>query len=228
MDLTYILFMLPALLLAGAASMFTQSTFERYSRVRPSSGLTGAQAARLLLDSQGLHSVRIEHSRGFLSDHYDPVARALRLSPAVHDSASLSAVGVACHEAGHAMQHAAAYKPLALRSALVPVTQIGSNLSWFLLIAGMLFNLPGLVLAGIALFSLAVVFALITLPVEWNASSRAKDFMIRSGIVTSQESSHAAAVLNAAFLTYVASALSAVLTLLYYLLRFGLIGRRRD
>lgn len=227
MDMTYILLMLPALLLAGAASLFTQSTFERYSRVRPSSGMTGARAARLLLDFQGLHAVRIERSSGFLSDHYDPVARTLRLSPAVHDVASLSAVGVACHEAGHAMQHAAAYAPLALRSALVPVTQIGSNLSWFLLIAGMILSWPGLILAGIALFSLAVVFALVTLPVEWNASSRAKDFMFRSGIVTAPERAHAAAVLNAAFLTYVASALSALLTLLYYLLRFGLIGRRR-
>jgi hypothetical protein len=226
--MTYVMLMLPALLLAGVASLLTQGTFERYARVRASSGLTGAQAARLLLDTQGLGSVRIEPSRGFLSDHYDPVSRTLRLSPAVYGSASLSAIGVACHEAGHALQHATLYAPLALRSALVPVTQLGSNLSWFLLLGGLLLNWPGLILAGVALFSLAVVFALVTLPVEWNASSRAKDLMVRAGIVTAQERPHAAAVLNAAFLTYVASAVSAILTLLYYLLRFGLLGRRSD
>lgn len=228
MDMSYLILMLPALILAAVASMLTQGAFERYSRARASSGLTGAQAARLLLDSRGLNSVRIEQSRGFLSDHYDPVSRVLRLSPSVYGSASLSAIGVACHEAGHALQHADHYAPLALRSALVPATQIGGNLSWFLLVGGFLLNWQGLMLAGVVLFSLAVVFALVTLPVEWNASARAKELMVRAGIVTPREQSHAAAVLNAAFLTYVASAVSAVMTLLYYLFRLGLLGRRND
>lgn len=228
MDLAYLVLMLPALILAGVAAMLTQGTFERYARVRASSGFTGAQAARVLLDAQGLHSVRIERSRGVLSDHYDPVSRTLRLSSAVYGSTSLSAIGVACHEAGHALQHASFYTPLTLRSALVPLTQIGSNLSWVLLLAGMFLQWQGLILAGVTLFSFAVIFSLVTLPVEWNASSRAKELMVSSGIVTDQERQHAAAVLNAAFLTYVAAAVSAVLNFLYYLLRFGIIGRRDD
>ncbi|MDZ4200512.1 MAG: zinc metallopeptidase [Kiritimatiellia bacterium] len=216
-DPRYWMFALPGLLLAVVATWIVKSTFARYSRVRASSGLTGAQAARRLLDSQGLFQVSIERAQGFLSDHYDPAHAVLRLSRDVHDSASLSAIGVACHEAGHALQHAKRYAPLALRTQLVPVTQIGSHLAFPIILAGLFFSAPGLVNIGILLFIGAVVFTLVTLPVEWNASARAKQLMVQAGIVLPQESAMAGAVLNAAFLTYVAAAVSAILQLLYYL-----------
>jgi Zn-dependent membrane protease YugP len=172
--------------------------------------------------------VAVEQVQGFLSDHYDPISRTLRLSPAVYASPSLAAIGVACHEAGHAIQHAHHYAPLALRSALVPVTQIGSYAPYLLFALGMLFQKPGLFAIGVALFGFVVLFSLVTLPVEWDASSRAKRQMVSAGIVTPAERDHAGAVLNAAFLTYVASAFTALMTLLYYLIRLGLIGGRRD
>ena len=223
--MSYWIFVLPGLLLAVIASLVTQATFRRYSRVRAASGLTGAEAAGRMLRSQGIVNVRIERSRGFLSDHFDPSANTLRLSPGVYDSPSLSAVGVACHEAGHALQKASGYGPLGLRSALVPVTHLGSQLAFPVILAGMILHRPGLFQLGILLFAAVVAFTLITLPVEWNATARAKRLMVSSGIVTPQEQPHAASVLNAAFMTYVASAVSSVLTLLYYL---TLGGRRSD
>jgi Zn-dependent membrane protease YugP len=180
------------------------------------------------LRAQGISGVTIEETQGFLSDHYDPSSRTLRLSHDVYGGTSLSAIGVACHEAGHAIQHAKKYAPLALRSSLVPAASFGSNFSYFLIIIGMLLRSPGMMLAGIALFSLAVIFTIVTLPVEWNASARAKKAMVTAGIVSEQERRGAAEVLNAAFLTYVAAAVSAVMTLLYYLLRSGLLGGRDD
>ena len=152
----------------------------------------------------------------------------MNLSPQVYQSQSLSAIGVACHEAGHALQHAKHYAPLALRSSLVPAAQFGSNLALPIFFVGLIFGLPFLVKAGILVFGLTVLFTLITLPVEWNASSQAKRLMVESGIVTPREQPAAAAVLNAAFLTYIASAVTAILTLLYYLMRAGLLGRRND
>ncbi len=223
-DPYYIMFMLPGVLLAIYASAKTKRVFKKYARVAASSGMTGAQAAASLLRSQNLHDVKIESTRGFLSDHYDPRTRTLRLSPDVGQSSSLSAVGVACHEAGHALQHAEHYAPLAVRSALVPVTQFGSWGSYILLILGFIFRSPHLIQFGILLFSGAVLFSLVTLPVEWNASARAKRLMVSAGIVTEGERRHAGAVLDAAFLTYVASAVTALLTLLYYIIRFGGIG----
>lgn len=219
----YLIYMLPALLLGLLASFLVQSTFRKYSRVAASSGLTGAEAAARMLESQGVNDVRIERAGGFLSDHYDPGAHTLRLSPGVYDSNSLSAIGVACHEAGHALQQVHRYAPLALRTALVPVASLGSSLGIYVILAGMIFRAAGLFNLGILLFSAAVVFSLITLPVEWNASVRAKALMTRAGIVTAAEQPRASAVLNAAFLTYVAAAVSSVLTLLYYL---GLNRRR--
>ena len=219
----YMIYVLPGFLLAMIATWITRSTFARYSRVSASSGLTGAQAARRLLDSQGLTQVSIERAGGFLSDHYDPTSRVLRLSPEVYDAPTLSAIGVACHEAGHALQHASRYRPLVLRTGMVPITQFGSRLAGPILIGGLMFNFPPLINLGILLFIGVVAFTLVTLPVEWDATSRAKQLMVRSGIVLPQESAQAGAVLNAAFLTYVASAVSAVLTLLYYLSR----ARRR-
>jgi Zn-dependent membrane protease YugP len=227
-DPLYMLVALPGLLLALAASAVTRSTFSRYSRVRASSGMTGAEAARALLYSQGIRDVTIEPTQGFLSDHYDPRTNTLRLSPGVYGSDSLAAIGVACHEAGHALQQAHSYGPLALRSTLVPVTQIGSQAAPLILMLGLVMQAPPLLHVGILLFSAVVLFTLVTLPVEWNASARAKELMVHARIVSTGEASQAAAVLNAAFMTYVASAVSAVLTLLYYLFRAGLLGNRRN
>jgi Zn-dependent membrane protease YugP len=223
-DPVYLAFLLPGLLLGLYAAIKTQSTFGRYSRVAASSGLTGAEAAERLLRANGVEDVRIETARGFLSDHYDPRTRTLRLSEGVYASSSLSAIGVACHEAGHALQHAARYAPLALRSSLVPVAGLGSQLAPWLAIGGLLLRTPVLFNLAILLFAAAVVFTLVTLPVEWNASARAKRLMVSSGIVSPAEQSRAGAVLNAAFLTYVASTVTAVLTLLYYVS----LGRRRS
>lgn len=224
----YFIFMLPALLLSVLASFYTKGMFSKYSKVRSRSGLTGAQAASEMLRGQGINGVSIERTQGFLSDHYDPSTRTLRLSPDVYDRDSLSAIGVACHEAGHAIQHARNYAPLALRSSLVPVASFGSNFSYIILMLGFFMRSPGMVMAGIVLFSAAVLFTLVTLPVEWNASARAKKAMVTAGIVSEQERRGAADVLNAAFMTYVAAAVSALMTLLYYLLRSGLLGGRDD
>lgn len=218
-DPLYLMFALPGLILAMVASATTRSTFAKYSRVRAASGMTGAEAARALLASQGIRDVTIEQTRGFLSDHYDPRSNTLRLSPEVYQSNSLSAIGVACHEAGHALQQAHGYAPLALRSSLVPVTQIGSQSAPFIFLLGMLFQAPFLMQIGLVFFSAVVLFTLVTLPVEWNATARAKVLMVDARIVAPQEQPQAAAVLNAAFMTYVASAVSAVMTLLYYLMR---------
>lgn len=226
-DPLYLMMLLPAMLLAGIASFKTKSTFKRYSRKAASSGITGAEAARHMLAAQGIYDVKIEPVQGFLSDHYDPLSQTLRLSPDVYRSRSLSAIGVACHEAGHALQHAAGYFPLGLRSMLVPAAQIGSHGSYIIFILGLFIGSMALIKLGVALFSMVVLFSLVTLPVEWNATARAKRLMVSSGIVNAQEQADAGAVLNAAFLTYVASAFTAVMTLLYYLLRSGLLGGRR-
>jgi uncharacterized protein len=226
LDPLYMMLVLPGLALALLAAIATKSTFAKYARVAASSGLSGSQAARQLLDSQGLRDVPVQRTGGFLTDHYDPRTRTLFLSPEVYESQSLSAIGVACHEAGHALQQAKHYAPLALRSDLVPAAQVGSNLAFPIFFVGLLFHLPFLLKAGILVFGLTVLFTLITLPVEWDASSRAKRLMVESGIVSSTERPAAAAVLNAAFLTYIASAVTAILTLLYYLMRAGLLGRR--
>ncbi len=224
LDPLYMMMILPGVVLALIATFVTKSTFSKYSRVAASSGFTGAQAARHLLDAQGLRDVPVEMTQGFLTDHYDPRTKALHLSPQVYQSQSLSAIGVACHEAGHALQHATRYAPLALRSGLVPAAQFGSNLALPIFFVGLIFHLPFLVKAGILVFGLTVLFTLITLPVEWNASARAKRLMVESGIVTPGEQPAAAAVLNAAFMTYVASAVTAILTFLYYLT----LGRRNN
>ena len=227
-DPVYILFALPALLLSLYATVLTKSRFARYSQVRPSSGMTGAEAARTLLDRQGLSNVAVEQTGGFLSDHYDPRSRVLRLSTEVYGTSSLSAVGVACHEAGHALQHYSGYAWLGFRNALVPVTQIGSYLSYIVLMLGFMLQHPKLIVLGIGLFSLGVLFSIVTLPVEWDASARARRLMVSSGIVAQAEQEDAGKVLTAAFLTYVAAAVSSLMTLLYYLMRAGLLGGRRN
>jgi len=234
-DPIYFLFMLPALLLSGVASLMTHLTFKRFSTIRGYSGMTGAQAAERMMRSQGIMNVQIERVEGFLSDHYDPSKKVLRLSPDVYDSDSLSAIGVACHEAGHAVQDATAYAPLVLRSALVPVAQFGGTASNWIILAGFILMSFAtgplglwIVKAGIVLFATTVVFTLVTLPVEWDASARAKAHIVAAGIVSPGQERQAGRVLNAAFLTYIAGAVSALVTLLYYLYRAGLLGGRRD
>lgn len=227
-DPMYLIFALPGLILALYASFLTKSTFAKYSKVASSTCLTGAKAAARMLSGSGINDVAIEEVQGFLSDHYDPRSKTLRLSPAVYRSTSLSAIGVACHEAGHALQHARGYAPLALRSALVPATNVSSWLSYIVIMIGFLLSSQQFVLIGAVIFSAAVLFSIVTLPVEWDASRRAKTQMIETGVVPAEEAVAAGKVLNAAFLTYVAAAVSSVLTLLYYLMRAGVLGGRRD
>ncbi|HNU74561.1 MAG TPA: zinc metallopeptidase [Deltaproteobacteria bacterium] len=223
-DPLYIIMILPALLLSIYAQFKVKSTYSRFSKVSTYRGITGAQAAREILRSAGVHDVDIELTRGFLSDHYDPRSRVLRLSESVYAGDSIASVGVAAHEAGHAIQHAHGYAPLKLRSALVPVSSLGSNLAWPLLIIGFIFMAQSLILAGIVFFSLAVLFQIVTLPVEFNASSRALQALPASGILSDSEVAGARKVLTAAALTYVAAATAAVLQLVYFLLRAGVLG----
>lgn len=227
-DPLFLLFMIPGLILAGIASAYTHSTFEKYKRFAASSRMCGAEAAQRLLAAAGIYDVRIERVGGFLTDHYDPTAKVLRLSPDVFDGISLSAIGVACHEAGHAIQHATAYSMLGLRSSLVPLTNFASVGSYIVITAGFIFMSREMVLLGAILFGVTVLFSIVTLPVEWDASARAKRLMVSCGIVTAREQEGAAEVLNAAFMTYVASAVSSLLMLLYYLIRAGVFGSNRD
>lgn len=227
-DPLYLLFVGPGMILAVIATIKVQLTFSKYSKVPSELGATGAVAARRLLDQQGLRDVAVEPIGGVLSDHYDPTTRTLRLSPDVYNSNSLAAIGVACHEAGHALQHATGYAWLGMRTALVPATQFGSFGSYIFIFIGMFFHRPQMILAGALLFAVVVAFSLVTLPVEWDASARARRLMVSAGIVSYREQEDAARVLNAAFMTYVASAVTALLTLLYYLYRAGLLGGRRN
>lgn len=226
-DPMYFLFVGPAMLLSLVAQFWVKSAFGRYSQVAIQRGMSGAEVAQYIVGQAGL-GVRVERVAGFLSDHYDPTARVLRLSPDVFDGRSVSAVGVAAHEAGHALQHAKGYAPLAWRSALVPVTKIGSSLSWPILMIGFLLGSIGLVKVGILLFSAAVLFQLVTLPVEFDASRRAVALVSAHGIVNANEVVGVKKVLNAAALTYVAAAISSIATLIYFLFRAGLLGGRRD
>jgi Zn-dependent membrane protease YugP len=221
------IFALPGLLLGLFAQARVRSAFNKYSKVRTLRNVSGAQVARQLLDAQGLYDVVIEPSRGgMLSDHYDPRSRVLRLSPEVHDAPSVAAAGVAAHEMGHALQHASGYFPLQIRSTIVPAAQFGSTLAPWIFIGGYLLRLTELAWVGVALFGLAVLFTLITLPVEIDASRRAKRLLVNSGVLVGEEVKGVDKVLDAAALTYVAAAIAAIGQLLYYvLLLTG--GRRR-
>jgi Zn-dependent membrane protease YugP len=217
--------MLPALVLSLWASFRTKSAFNKYSRVRTARGLTGAQAAQEMLQRAGVVDVKIVPAHGFLSDHYNPMNKTLALSQPVYDSPSVAAVGVACHEAGHAIQHAVGYKPLWLRSTLVPMASIGSTVSYIVILLGLLLlRSPQMVYFGAALFSLVVLFQLVTLPVEFDASRRAKQQLSSLGLISGSEADGASKVLNAAALTYVAGALAALTQLAYYALIF--LGNR--
>jgi Zn-dependent membrane protease YugP len=223
-DPLYFLFIVPGLALSIWASFRVKRTFHRYSQVPSRSGRTGAEAAQMLLRGAGINDVRIVRSHGMLSDHYNPLTKTLALSEPVHDSTSVAAIGVATHEAGHAIQHARKYAPLWVRSALVPTANIGSSVGYFVMLGGLFLSSQNMVLVGAILFSTVLLFQVVTLPVEFNASARAKALVLEQGIVTKEEQQGVSRVLNAAALTYVAAAVSTLLTLLYFLYRSGLIG----
>lgn len=225
-DPYYLILVLPALLIAGFAQMKVSSTFERYSRVRASKGYTAAQVARMILDDNGLQRIRVEYIRGKLTDHYDPRDGVVRLSESVYESSSIASIGVAAHEVGHAIQHATAYAPLTIRNAIIPVTNIGSRLSVPLILIGFIMGYQPLVTIGIVAFSLVTVFQLITLPVEFNASSRALATLEGEGFLYNEEVDGARKVLSAAALTYVAALLISVAQLMRLVLLYG--NRRRD
>ena len=225
-DPTYVLVLIGAVL-CRAASVKLNGTYSKYAKVRCMSGMTGAQAAARILNYAGIHDVRIEKVRGELTDHYDPKNKVLRLSDSTYGAASVAAVGVAAHECGHAVQHQKGYAPLKLRSALVPAANIGSRLGIPLILLGVLLGMNGtLVKVGIWVFALAVLFQVVTLPVEFNASSRALVMLQDCGITGGQETGYCRKVLAAAALTYVAGAASSILQLLRLALLFG--GRRSD
>lgn len=225
-DPTYMLIIISALI-SLFAQFLVNSRFSKYSRVRSRSGMTGAQAAERILQSQGIYDVAIQRVSGKLTDHYDPRNKTLNLSDGVYASTSVAAVGVAAHECGHAIQHARGYAPLSFRSALVPVANIGSQLSWLFIILGIFFGgSHTLIMIGILMFSAAVLFQLVTLPVEFNASGRALKLLSETGILQKDEVSDTRKVLSAAALTYVAAAATAVLQLLRLLRLFG--GNDRD
>lgn len=224
-DLMYFVFALPALLLGLWAQMRVRSSFNRYAKVGNRSGMTGAIAARRLLDAQGLFNVTVEESRGFLSDHYDPRSKALCLSQDVYRNSSIAAVGIAAHEAGHAIQDQQNYAVLGLRTAVVPTAQIGSWLGPILFFIG-LFIHPQIAWLGVGLFALTTVFTLVTLPVEFNASHRAKQLLVAHGILAGDEMVGVNRVLNAAAMTYVAAAAQSISTLMYY--AFILTGMNRE
>lgn len=225
-DPTYILIIIAALV-SVAAQCMVQSSFSKYSRYQSSRGITGAQAAQIILRANGINDVTIKRVSGSLTDHYDPRNKTLNLSDTVYNKTSVAAVGVAAHECGHALQHEFGYVPLSFRSALVPIANIGSQLSWVFLILGMILSFNHtLITIGILMFSLAVLFQLVTLPVEFNASSRALEQLESQGILERSEISGTRKVLRAAALTYVASAAASILQLLRLIILFG--GDKRD
>ena len=226
-DRYYIFLVIPALLLAGWAQMRVKTTFAQYSRSFVSNGLTGAQAARHILDANGLQHVRIEMIPGHLSDHYDPTAHVIRLSFDVYGQSTVAAVGVAAHETGHAIQHAKGYAPLQIRNTIIPLTNIGSTLSMPMILLGFFMGLQPLVSLGIILFSLVTLFQLITLPVEFDASKRALQTLDSYRLVSQQEHQGVHRVLSAAALTYVAALIVSVANLLRLILLFGNRDDRR-
>src|SRR5258708_25510880 len=227
-DPMYFVFALPALILAMLAQWRLKATVSKYSKMFTGRGQTGARVARALLDYHGLQDVAVERGGGVLTDHYDPRTRVLRLSPAVFDTPSVVAVGIAAHETGHAIQHQESYWPLQARSAIVPVVQFGSFLGPLVFFVGLLLNFPGLAWVGVALFAGVALFSLVTLPVEFNASHRAKALLQSYQLVNHDELMGVNKVLDAAALTYVAGLASALSTLLYYVfILTGGRGRRR-
>lgn len=226
-DWTYLMVLIGAIL-SIMASAKVNSTFQRFAGVRSMSGMTGAEVARRILDKNGLSEIPVQHVRGNLSDHYDPASKVLRLSDSTYGSSSVAAIGVAAHECGHALQHKEGYGPLKLRTAIVPAANLGSRLGMPIIVLGLIFGGGGslLVNIGIWVFSLAVLFQIVTLPVEFNASSRALVMLEDYGILGRDEKGQARKVLSAAAMTYVAAAASSILQLLRLIILFG--GRRDD
>ncbi len=231
MDPLYWIIFGAGLIISLVAQGMVKAAYNKYSRVGNSRNMTGAEAAQMMLQSEGINDVTINrYEGGWLSDHYNPQTKIINLSPDVYGSRSLAAVGIACHEAGHALQHAKHYGPLKIRNLLVPTASLGSKLGIPLVIVGALIGSLGLAKFGLILFGLVFLFQLITLPVELNASSRSKQALVSHGIIQhGGEERGVAAVLNAAAMTYIAAAISSLLTLLYYAYRLGLFGgRSRD
>ena len=229
-DINYLLCVfLPSLILMGLTSWYVKHAYSKWSRIRASSGLTGAQATQRLISSGGLYGVQIRGVAGDLTDHYDPRNKTLFLSQGVANVPSVAALAIAAHELGHAQQDAEEYLPLKFRSALVPMVNIGSNLGWILIMVGLFLQWANIAWLGVAAFAGGAVFALATLPVEFNASARAKQLLVNSGIIQTEEEQRGVnAVLNAAALTYVAGLVTAVLQLLYYVTLVSGLGRSRD
>ncbi|HLT20097.1 MAG TPA: zinc metallopeptidase [Thermomicrobiales bacterium] len=225
-DPLYIIMMLPTIILMLWAQHKVKSTFSKYSQVPNQRRMTGAEAARYILDSHGLSHVPVEPVAGELTDHYDPRSRTLRLSEPVYRSTSVAALGIAAHEAGHALQHAEGYAPLQVRGALVPVASIGSNFGFIIVFLGLILQLQPLAWVGIAMFGAATLFALVTLPVEFNASARAMTELQTLGFIDRTEYDQNRQVLNAAAWTYIAGFAAAVMTLLYWVML--VLGMRRD
>lgn len=226
-DGTYVLIIL-AFLISALVSAKMNATFSKYSKVRSYCRMTGAQAAQRILSSAGIYDVRIEHVSGKLTDHYDPSNKVLRLSDAVYGNTSIAAIGVAAHECGHAVQHARNYVPLSVRSAIVPVANFGSQLSWPLFLAGLIFSFRPLLMIGILLFCAALLFQIVTLPVEFNASARALRMLDETGIMGRQEIRGTKKVLRAAAMTYVAAVIGSLLQLLRLLILSGAFRKRDD
>jgi Zn-dependent membrane protease YugP len=228
-DSRYILFVLiPGLLLMGLAQWRLRSTFGKYKEIPNSRGLTGAQVAAAVLRSAGIHDVGIEAIPGELTDHFDPRAKVLRLSEPVYNSRSIAAISVAAHEAGHAVQQNVGYVPMALRSGLVPVANLGSGIAPWIVMGGLWTQITGLAWLGVILFAGATLFAAVTLPVEYNASARARQLLESNGIVTPSEYGDVRTMLNAAALTYVAGFAASALQLVYYVMLVMGMGRRRE
>lgn len=229
-DPLYLIFMIPAFVLMGITSWYVRHSYSKWSQVRASSGLTGHQAAQRLISTGNLYGVQVQGTAGQLSDHYDPRNKTLFLSHGVADSPSVAAVAISAHELGHALQDAEEYFPMKIRSMLVPAVNIGSNLGWILIMIGLLLRITDIAWLGVLVFSAGALFALATLPVEFNASARAKQLLYDTGIIqTDEERRGVNQVLNAAALTYVAGLVTAIMQLLYYVLLVGgMGGRRRD
>lgn len=224
-DWYYIVLVLPAFIIAAIAQVKVKTTFSKYSKYGTLRGITANEAAQRILQCGGALGVRIERVSGELTDHYDPKSNVIRLSDSVYSSTSIASIGVAAHEAGHALQYASNYGPIKLRSAIIPITNLGSSLSFPLLLVGLIFNFSFLIYAGIIAFSLAVLFQLITLPVEFNASARAIKMLRENNILDSNEIKGAKSVLTAAAMTYVGALLVSLMQLLRLILIFG---RRND
>src|SRR5215212_2210871 len=230
LDPMYLIFMIPAFALMGFASWYVRHSYTKWSQIRATSGLTGPMAAQRLISTGNLYGVHVQGTAGQLTDHYDPRNKTLYLSPGVADSPSVASVAIAAHELGHAMQDAEEYFPMKIRSMLVPAVNIGSNLGWILIVIGLILRQVNIAWIGVAVFSAGALFALATLPVELNASARAKQLLYQTGIIQTEEEQRGVnQVLNAAALTYVAGLVTAVMQLLYYVfLVSGMSGRRRS